>query len=77
MNLTSSSVLITGTDEIVIPSALYVVLTTGDAMTYAEGGSGNQADLTDGTVYFAIKSGTSNRMKLATTYANVRRWNCN
>jgi hypothetical protein len=71
LNLTSSSVLITGTDEIVIPSALYAVLTTGDAMTYAEGGSGNQADLTDGTVYFAIKSGTSNRMKLATTYANA------
>ena len=71
LNLTSSSVLITGTDEIVIPSALYAVLTTGEPLTYAQGGSGAQADLTDGTVYFAIKSGTSNRMKLATTYANA------
>jgi hypothetical protein len=71
LNLTSSSVLITGTDEIVIPSALYAVLTTGDAMTYAQGGSGNHADFTDGTVYFAIKSGTANKMSLATTYANA------
>ena len=71
LNLTQSGVLVTGTDEIVIPAALYAVLTTGDAMTYAQGGSGAQADLTDGTVYFAIKSGTSNRMKLATTYANA------
>ena len=40
-------------------------------MTYAQGGSGNHADLTDGTVYFAIKSGTANKMSLATTYANA------
>ena len=71
LNLQQSAVLKTSTDEIVIPAALYAVLVTGDAMTYAQGGSGNQADLTDGTVYFAIKSGTSNRMKLATTYANA------
>ena len=71
LNLTQSGVLVTGTDEIVIPAALYAVLTTGDAMTYAQGGSGNHADLTDGTVFFAIKSGTANKMSLATTYANA------
>ena len=71
LNLQQTAVLKTATDEIVIPSALYAVLTTGEPLTYAQGGSGAQADLTDGTVYFAIKSGTSNRMKLATTYANA------
>ena len=71
LDLTNGSVNIVADDEIVIPSALYAVLTTGDAMTYAQGGSGNHADFTDGTVYFAIKSGTANKMSLATTYANA------
>ena len=71
LDLTDGAVNIVADDEIVIPSALYAVLTTGDAMTYAQGGSGNHADLTDGTVYFAIKSGTANKMSLATTYANA------
>ena len=71
LDLTDGAVNIVADDEIVIPSALYAVLTTGDAMTYAQGGSGNHADLTDGTVFFAIKSGTANKMSLATTYANA------
>ena len=71
LDLTDGAVNIVADDEIVIPSALYAVLTTGDAMTYAQGGSGNHADLTDGTVYFAIKSGTANKMSVATTYANA------
>ena len=71
LNLTSSSVLIVADDEIVIPSAMYAVISTGEAVTYAQGGSGAQADLTDGTVYFLIKSGTANKISLATTYANA------
>jgi len=71
LDLTDGAVNIVADDEIVIPAALYAVLTTGDAMTYAQGGSGNHADLADGTVFFAIKSGTANKMSLATTYANA------
>ena len=71
LDLTDGAVNIVADDEIAIPSALYAVLETGDAMTYAQGGSGNHADFTDGTVYFAIKSGTANKMSLATTYANA------
>ena len=71
LDLTDGAVNIVADDEIVIPAALYAVLTTGDAMTYAQGGSGNHADLANGTVFFAIKSGTANKMSLATTYANA------
>lgn len=71
LNLTSSSVLIVADDEIVVPAAFYAVIETGEAVTYAQGGSGNHADLTDGTVYFLIKSGTANKISLATTYANA------
>ena len=45
---------------------------TGDAVTYTEGSSGAQGNLTDGTTYYLIKSGTANRIKLATTYVNAR-----
>ncbi len=71
LDLTDSAVLIVADDEIVIPSAMYAVISTGEAVTYAQGGSGAQADLTDGTVYFLIKSGTANKISLATTYANA------
>ena len=71
LDLTDNTVLIVADDEIVIPSAMYAVISTGEAVTYAEGGSGAQADLTDGTVYFLIKSGTANKISLATTYANA------
>jgi len=71
LDLTDNTVLIVADDEIVIPSAMYAVISTGEAVTYAQGGSGAQADLTDGTVYFLIKSGTANKISLATTYANA------
>ena len=71
LDLTDSSVLIVADDEIVIPSAMYAVISTGEAVTYAQGGSGAQADLTDGTVYYLIKSGTANKISLATSYANA------
>ena len=45
-------------------AAFYAAISTGESVTYAQGGSGAQADLTDGTVYYLIKSGTSNRIRL-------------
>ena len=71
LNLTSSSVLIVADDEIVVPAALYSVIETGEAVTYAQGGSGAQADLTDGTVYYLIKSATANKISLATSAENA------
>ena len=71
LNLTSSSVLIVADDEIVVPAAFYAAISTGEAVTYAQGGSGAQADLTDGTVYYLIKSATSNKISLATSAANA------
>ncbi len=71
LDLTDGAVNIVADDEIVIPAAMYAVISTGEAVTYAQGGSGNHADLTDGTVYFLIKSGTANKISLATTYANA------
>ena len=49
LDLTSSSVLLTSTDEIVISSTEYAKIVTGDAVTYTQGSSGNQGNLTDGT----------------------------
>ena len=71
LNLTSSSVLIVADDEIVVPAAFYAAISTGESVTYAQGGSGAQADLTDGTVYYLIKSGTANKISLATSAANA------
>ena len=71
LDLTDSGVLIVASDEIVIPNAMYTTISTGEAVTYTQGASGAQADLTTGTVYYLIKSGTTNRISLATTYANA------
>jgi len=71
LNLTSSSVLIVADDEIVVPAAFYAAISTGESVTYAQGGSGAQADLTDGTVYYLIISGTANKISLATSAANA------
>ena len=71
LDLTDSSVLITSTDEIVIPSSEYSKVATGDAVIYTQGSSGAQGNLTDGTTYYIIKSGTDNRVKLATTNLNA------
>ena len=71
LNLTSSSVLIVADEEIVVPAAFYAAISTGESVTYAQGGSGAQADLTDGTVYYLIKSGTANKISLATSAANA------
>lgn len=69
--LNDANVLIVADDEIVIPSAMYAVISTGEAVTYTQGASGAQADLTTGTVYYLIKSGTANKISLATTAANA------
>lgn len=71
LNLASGSVLIAADDEIVIPAALYAVLVTGEQMTYSDGGGTAPTGLTDGDTVFAIKSGTSNKMSLATSEANA------
>ena len=71
LNLTSSSVLIVADDEIVVPSAMYAAISTGDAVTYTQGSSGAQTNLTTTTVYYLIKSGTSNKISLATSTANA------
>ena len=71
LNLASGSVLVAADDEIVIPSAMYAVITTGEAVTYSDGGGTAPTGLVDGTVYFLIKSGTANKMSVASTYANA------
>ena len=71
LDLTDSAVLIVADDEIVVPAAFYSVIETGEAVTYAQGGSGAQADLTDGTVYYLIKSATANKISLATSAENA------
>ena len=71
LDLTSSSVLVVADDEIVVPSAMYAAISTGEAVTYTQGSSGAQTNLTTTTVYYLIKSGTSNKISLATTYANA------
>ena len=71
LDLTDNTVLIVADDEIVVPAAFYAAISTGESVTYAQGGSGAQADLTDGTVYYLIKSGTANKISLATSAANA------
>ena len=71
LDLTDAAVLIKADDEIVVPANFYAAITTGVAVTYTEGGSGAQTDLTTGTVYYLIKSGTANKISLATSYENA------
>ena len=54
-------------DEIVVASAFYGVIASGDPVTYADGGGTAITGLTTATVYYLIKSGTSNKISLATT----------
>ena len=71
LNLASGSVLIAADDEIVVSSGFYGVIATGEAVTYSDGGGTAPTGLVDTTVYFLIKSGTANRISLASTYANA------
>ena len=54
-------------NEFVVASAFYGCIATGDPVTYADGGGTAVTGLTDETGYYLIKSGTSNRVGLATT----------
>jgi hypothetical protein len=71
LDLTDGAVYIVADDEIVVSSGFYGAIETGDQVTYGDGGGTAPTDLTDGTTYFLIKSGTANKISLATTYANA------
>ena len=67
VDASDAAVCVLADDEFVIASAFYAVIATGDPVTYADGGGTAIVGLTTATVYYLIKSGTSNRIKLATT----------
>jgi len=67
LDLTDTSVAILADDEIVVASAFYSKIETGDAVTYSKGSGGTAiAGVAEGTV-FLIKSGTANKISLATS----------
>ena len=71
LDLTDTSVAILADDEIVVASAFYSKIETGDAVTYSKGSGGTAiAGVAEGTVYL-IKSGTSNKISLATSEYNA------
>ena len=67
VDASDAAVCVLADDEFVVASAFYAVIATGDPVTYADGGGTAIVGLTTATVYYLIKSGTSNRIKLATT----------
>lgn len=71
LNFTSANVFDTVDNEIVVPEAWYDAVETGDAVAYAEGASGAQANLATGTTYYVVKSSTPNKISLATSRANA------
>lgn len=67
LDLTDANVAILADDEIVVASAFYSKIETGDAVTYSKGSGGTAiAGVAEGTV-FLIKSGTANKISLATS----------
>ena len=67
VDASDAAVCVLADDEFVVASAFYAVIASGDPVTYADGGGTAVVGLTDATLYYMIKSGTSNRMSLATT----------
>ena len=67
IDATDTGVVILADDEIVIASALYAVIETGDPVTYAHGGGTAIVGLTTATGYFLIKSASANKVSLALT----------
>jgi hypothetical protein len=63
----NASKVVVADDEIVVASAFYGCIATGDIVAYTDGGGGAIGGLTTATNYYLIKSGTSNRISLATT----------
>ena len=71
LDLTDTSVAILADDEIVVSSGFYGAIATGDAVTYSKGSGGTAiAGVAEGTV-FLIKSGTANKISLATSEYNA------
>jgi hypothetical protein len=67
LDLTDANVAILADDEIVVASAFYSKIETGDKVTYSKGSGGTAiAGVAEGTV-FLIKSGTANKISLATS----------
>ena len=67
VDASDAAVCVVATDEIVVSSAFYGCIATGDPVTYADGGGTAIVGLTTATGYYLIKSGTSNRVKLSLT----------
>ena len=67
VDASDAAVCVLADDEFVVASAFYAVIASGDPVTYADGGGTAVVGLTTATVYYLIKSGTSNRVSLATT----------
>jgi hypothetical protein len=67
VDASDAAVCVVADDEIVVASAFYGCIATGDVVTYADGGGTAIVGLTTATAYYLIKSGTSNRISLATT----------
>ena len=71
VDASDAAVCVLADDEFVVASAFYGCIATGDPVTYADGGGTAVVGLTTATVYYLIKSGTSNRAGLATTKARA------
>jgi len=67
VDASDAAVCVLADNEFVVSSAFYGCIASGDPVTYAHGGGTAVTGLTTATAYFLIKSGTSNRVGLATT----------
>ncbi len=67
VDASDAAVCVLADDEFVVSSAFYGVIASGDPVTYADGGGTAVTGLTTATLYYLIKSATSNRVGLATT----------
>ena len=65
VDASDAAVCVVADDEIVVSSAFYGCIATGDPVTYADGGGTAIVGLTTATTYYLIKSGTSNRVGLS------------
>jgi len=71
VDASDAAVCVLADNEFVVASAFYGCIATGDPVTYADGGGTAVTGLTTATGYYLIKSGTSNRVGLATTKARA------
>ena len=67
VDASDAAVCVLADNEFVVSSALYGCIASGDPVTYADGGGTAVTGLTTATLYYLIKSATSNRVGLATT----------